>query len=301
MGDSEKYAQYAHRKDLTFRQAEGKEPLPKMLAYGELNKHLRLELWDILYPYFSENIKSTNRTYSPRGFREGALIPAIFFGRDVLRMPIDEAKALAGNPKEFIQQFKQIIFAQDYSDCLEAVQFFLRFPRLSQRLKERLIETFDDPFSPYMVVDFPPLTIIPRGDENEQEAFKENWAIIKASTFEGAKSHLQKSAEALNAGDYTGAFREAIHSIESAVKVITSKPSADLAAGLRELGKAQSLHPALKDGFTKLYGYASDEKGVRHALIEAENGNVGRDEALYFFSACTAFVAYLARKFPEKM
>ena len=67
-----------------------------------------------------------------------------------------------------------------------------------------------------------------------------------------------------------------------------------------DFGKRQSLHSALRDGFIKLYGYVSDEKGARHALIDADNGNVGQDEALFMFSACTAFVAYLARKFPEK-
>ena len=35
----EQYSKHAHRKDLTFRQAED-DPLPKMLAYGELDREL---------------------------------------------------------------------------------------------------------------------------------------------------------------------------------------------------------------------------------------------------------------------
>jgi hypothetical protein len=61
------------------------------------------------------------------------------------------------------------------------------------------------------------------------------------------------------------------------------------------------LHPALKSGFSSLYGYTNSEKGIRHALTEGDNANVGQDEALFMFSACTAFVAYLARKYPEKI
>ena len=163
-----------------------------------------------------------------------------------------------------------------------------------------LINHFNGPTSPYMVVNFPPPTIIPRGNKGEHEAFECNWALIKASTFEGAKTHLRKSAEALNAGDAAGAIREAIHAVEGTAQIITGEKKATLGDALKVLERGKGLHSALRDGFIKLYGYASGEKGVRHALTEGNNANVGQDEALFMFSACTAFVAYLARKFPEK-
>ncbi len=69
---------------------------------------------------------------------------------------------------------------------------------------------------------------------------------------------------------------------------------------LKLLEKENGLHPALKEGFIRLYGYTSDEKGIRHALLESDNKDVGVDEALFMFSACAAFVSFLARKFPER-
>jgi hypothetical protein len=167
-------------------------------------------------------------------------------------------------------------------------------------MKGQLIEALKEPTSPYMAADRDPWTIIPRGDKNERKAFETNWAIIKASTFEGAKTHLRKSAEALNARDAAGAIREAIHAVESAAKIITGKESAVLGDALKVLEKDKGLNSVLKDAFIKLYGYTSSEKGIRHALLEGDNANVGQDEALFMFSACTAFVAYLARKYPEK-
>jgi hypothetical protein len=56
------------------------------------------------------------------------------------------------------------------------------------------------------------------------------------------------------------------------------------------------VHKALADSFDKLYAYTSDEKGIRHALVFGDNEKVGLDEAVFFLSACTAFVGFLSRK-----
>ena len=151
-----------------------------------------------------------------------------------------------------------------------------------------------------MAVDMNPWTIIPRGDENERTAFEENWAVIKTSTFEGAKTHLRASAEALNAGDAAGAVREAITAVEGAAQLVSGKSKATLGVALGMLEKEKGLNPVLAGAFSKLYGYTSSEKGIRHALMDGDQAKVSQDEALFMFSACTAFVGYLVRKYPEK-
>jgi len=37
------------------------------------------------------------------------------------------------------------------------------------------------------------------------------------------------------------------------------------------------IHPALEGAFVKLYGYTSDEQGIRHAMTE--QGDVSQPEA----------------------
>ena len=56
------------------------------------------------------------------------------------------------------------------------------------------------------------------------------------------------------------------------------------------------LHPALKDGFNKLYGYTSNEQGVRHPLLDNDKAQVGMDEAVFMLGACASFASYLWRK-----
>ena len=181
---------------------------------------------------------------------------------------------------------------------MEVVQLLIRncndFP-LPNWIKSAL----ESPRSPYMVVDDPP-TIIPRGSPEEGETVAKDLQVIAESGLSGARAHLISAAEALNKGDNRGAIREAIHAVESASKIVSDKPKATLPDCLKILEKEHGLHAALKKAFDSLYGYTSDEKGIRHALLEGDNKKVGTDEALFMFSACTAFVSYLARKFPEK-
>lgn len=69
-----------------------------------------------------------------------------------------------------------------------------------------------------------------------------------------------------------------------------------LGKALAALKREEGLHGALKRGFSALYGYTSDEPGVRHALLDDES-RVTRDEAIFMIGACTAFCSYLWRKF----
>jgi len=51
----------------------------------------------------------------------------------------------------------------------------------------------------------------------------------------------------------------------------------------------------MKSAFSALYGYTSDEGGIRHALIE-KNSQVQIEDARFMLIACSAFVNYLISK-----
>ena len=55
-------------------------------------------------------------------------------------------------------------------------------------------------------------------------------------------------------------------------------------------------HRALKEAFSKLYGYTSDENGIRHALLEEGAADVDLDDAVFMFGACASFAAYLVNR-----
>ncbi len=112
----------------------------------------------------------------------------------------------------------------------------------------------------------------------------------------GSAAHLKNAAECINGQDWAGSIRESIHAVESVARQLDPKASTALGPALAALEKRVSLHPALKSAFTKLYGYTSNEQGIRHPLLKQDSANVGMDEAVFMLGACASFSSYLWRK-----
>lgn len=53
----------------------------------------------------------------------------------------------------------------------------------------------------------------------------------------------------------------------------------------------------MEQAFIKLYGYTSDEDGVRHGGIDFNN--VPAEDAKYMLVSCSAFVNYLIEKYEK--
>ena len=51
------------------------------------------------------------------------------------------------------------------------------------------------------------------------------------------------------------------------------------------------MHGAFRDALLKLYGYTSDEKGIRHSLLEETN--VDETDARFMIVVCSAFTNLL--------
>jgi hypothetical protein len=67
-----------------------------------------------------------------------------------------------------------------------------------------------------------------------------------------------------------------------------------LGEALRKVEGRVAIHPALKKGFSNIYGYTSDAGGIRHALLE--EASLHFEDAKYMLVSCSAFVNYLAEK-----
>jgi hypothetical protein len=52
----------------------------------------------------------------------------------------------------------------------------------------------------------------------------------------------------------------------------------------------------MKQGFNSLYGYTSDEQGIRHPMLDDGTANVDETDAIFMIGACAAFISYLINK-----
>jgi hypothetical protein len=93
--------------------------------------------------------------------------------------------------------------------------------------------------------------------------------------------------------DLRNAIKEAVSAVESAARVVTGIEKATLDDALKVLERTGRVHPTLKAAWSKLYGYTSDEHGVRHAMTE--DPKVDFKTAKYMVVSCAAFVNLLSQ------
>ena len=65
---------------------------------------------------------------------------------------------------------------------------------------------------------------------------------------------------------------------------------------LAKLEAKAKIHGALVSGFKSIYGFSSDEQGIRHALLDKGAPAVDGVDAIFMLGACSAFVSYLINK-----
>ena len=124
--------------------------------------------------------------------------------------------------------------------------------------------------------------------------------IEKASSseFESVNIHLSKALELFanrEKPDYENSIKESITAVEAMCCIITEDNKASLGKALSKLkDKGIHIHPGLEAGFKAIYGYTSDEDGIRHGGVEFINANA--EDARYMLVSCSSFVNYLKEK-----
>ena len=131
-----------------------------------------------------------------------------------------------------------------------------------------------------------------------EEEIKEIETAQKISDrYSGAKIHLQKALELYAKRpqpDYKNSIKESVSAIEALARIITNNPSATLG----DLTKQLSIHPAFREGLNKIYGWTSDEGGIRHSQKDYQYQYLesGEDEARFILVLAHAFVNYIIKK-----
>jgi hypothetical protein len=96
--------------------------------------------------------------------------------------------------------------------------------------------------------------------------------------------------------DYRNSIKESISAVESLVARTLKAEKGTLGQLIKRLEDEIGLHPALKTAFNSLYGYTSDESGIRHALTEGDK--VDFHDAKFMLVVCAAFVNFVKGKVP---
>lgn len=132
--------------------------------------------------------------------------------------------------------------------------------------------------------------------DSTTDAMAVNQAVDDANVITGAHHSLKQAIEHLSDRsnpDYANSIKESISAVEAVAVRVTGEQT--LGAGLKKLESAGlPLHSALKDAWLKMYGWTSDEAGVRHGSIDSTT--VDQALAKYVLITCSAFVSYLVEE-----
>ena len=142
--------------------------------------------------------------------------------------------------------------------------------------------------------------VVPIINDEEIESIQN----ASSTKYDSVNNHIEKALELLQKRqnpDYENSIKESISAVESLCSIITGIDGKNNTLGytldlIEE--KGIHIHTALKEAFKKIYGYASDEKGIRHAGA-IENG-AKREDAIYMLVSCSTFVNYLIVKYEKQ-
>jgi len=259
----------------------------------DMDEPLRTAIWNWLYSNFLARISNAgyNWTDSEVNYKIGTQV-----WKDVLKRPLDDLPETGG---EFSRELRKLVESGYFYIVYEIVEAFLhpsiiKAPQYREMLVDLLNLSLETEKSGYRYVGF---QLAPIVSKVEVEAISN--AIDQGGRFGAAGRHIQQALTHLSdrkAPDFRNSIKEAISAVEAVCRILVEKHSLTLADALKAMESSGfQLHPAQKDGFIKLYGYTSDEKGIRHSLIDEDK--LTSTDARFMLIACSAFVNFLIEKY----
>jgi AbiJ N-terminal domain 4 len=267
---------------IPFSQRNGFEPIPTQLMLGEVSPDLKRQIEYYIYLEIDRNSHSGQESSYFRDWeRVAADLHVIHF-----KQPI---KFFKNDVSKLKSDINHCVYNYNIGKLFDLVEFFILHRGCSKELKLDLTNAFVVTRSAYRVIEN---QIIAVGTAEQGEAVTKALLDTESKDVTAARTHLIQAGAHLRNSDWPGSVRESIHAVES----IACK----LAPGSSTLGKALSaleskgrIHVSLKNAFGSLYGYTSDEEGIRHALVYKDAASVDEADALFMLGACASFVSYL--------
>ncbi len=268
---------------MKFSQRIGEVETEKVAQLGSIDQELTNGLWSAV-------VQARLTSFPPdsmSGKNDFEVLWELFFKLPLDEVPEYESRALGFVKRRYFEEFE---WYQKY-DFIEFIAHTLLRGNRNRRNKfiNHCTYHLDRENSAYRFIDGK-LTEITSPDEIQEVES----ALTDTQGFAGVKTHLSRALTLMNnreSPDYRNSIKESISAVECLVKIIVGQENATLGKALSILEGETSLHPALRDGFQKLYGYSSDAKGIRHSLT-VDDRQPSKAEARFMLITCSAFVNY---------
>jgi hypothetical protein len=246
-------------------------------AYDFAGSTLNLDIWVDLYCQTSDSVPNTRRNYEYN---------------------VSESEL-------FYRFYKKKVLEGEWYECLDLMEYIAQdenrkrwcnqcYDLYSERSAIFVpgAKNFNMVFEKFMVgYRFVNGEITPIANNAEIQSIEDAIEKAKPSVQELLSKALKHLSNRTHP-DYAKSVECAISAVESQCCIILGRDNATLGDAIKQFERqGMKLHSALKDAFHKLYGFASNEAGIRHGTIKPSD--VDQSLAKFMLVTCSAFVNYL--------
>jgi len=259
-----------------------------------MDEPLRVGLWNVLKIFVWDQV-----AYSSSGFGGGYSLSAsanseikrlcdrLWFS--YFKRPLDE---LDSDWTKVHDRLREYFFAAKWYEVYDFVEFIFqnyKRPKFQEQFPRACNSVLERERSGYRLLDG---LVAPITEKEQLDEIQGALDLAKGPV----QTHLHRALELLvdrETPDYRNSIKESISAVEALVSV-TAGEKGTLGQLIKRLEDKIGLHPALKTAFSNLYGYTSDEGGIRHAALEAPK--VAFEDAKFFLVVCSAFINFVHMK-----
>ena len=275
---------------MRFSERYGYKPPTPMLEEHDLPEELRNRIWNVLWAiHFSEDNIETCGDYSDTFKVLSWRLRHFHF-----KLRIDD---LPPFPHDEVEVFRKRYFELPFPEFFEFLEVMasdeveLIYLQQGGEKQDRFVKecnkVLEEEKSCFRFVSN---LITPITSEEEMAEVQ-----LAADTDEGG-SHIRRAIELYRdrtGPDYRNSIKESVSAVEATYRRLTGEKHRDIGGAITAMeSKGMQLPKSLKAGFSNIYGWASGESGIRHALME-DDRTVTEAEARLMLVMCSAYVNYL--------
>ncbi len=264
---------------MLFSQRKGYTSISDIIQTDGMSDELRNTLWNILDLFIWQS-PNFEKSYNPKNLDNYST----FLWLSYFKKPVDSRP---DSSYRVLQVIREYFFTAEWYQVYNFIEVSLKYFE-DDTLYTVMNSGLERELSGFRFIDNILTNIT---DEQEIRMVDE---ALKDNDFPGVKKHLKRALELLSdrkSPDYRNSIKESISAVESLCQIVTGKPKATLGDALNVIGRKGKIHPALIEAFTRLYGYTSNEEGIRHAM--SDEPDLGPSDAKFFLMSCTSFINYL--------
>ena len=266
-----------------FSERHGYIDVTKSFQREAISDELRTALWNLL---------NLNFWYHLRDHQEPTWLVQNIWVYE-FNYDIDELCTYKDYPSgSWLKQLKEYFNRSEWYKVFDLIEYILNqieneSDPSSFELSSNINDTLEEFNSAYRVVN---KEIIEITSTIEIQSIQDGVDNTNQSISEHLQSSLRLLSDRQNP-DFRNSIKESISAVEACLRLKFNDPSVILSQALKNMG--DTIHPAMKQAFEKLYAYTSDENGIRHSLTEDSTRNPTYAEAKFMLVTCSAFTSFI--------